>query len=149
MFYVHFPLNVLSVTADFRCHADGQLVLLQQQSDFGYQGSEFKTCADIAFALAELYGQRLHIIATTLHEFLIGIRFFHRGNVLTLQVLCYCHFFGGLVRDVQNDSRNFFQPCHEGGTVTAFSENDFEAVCVRNGAHSDRLYHPLLTNTFG
>ena len=135
---VHLCLNILAITADFARHADCDFVLLQKPGDFGYQGDEFQTGADIALVLAELHRQRLHIVATALYELLIGVRFLDGRNVLALQVLRYRHLFGCLVRNFHDDSRYLFQPCHEGGTVSAFSEHDFHAV-VRKGAYPDRL----------
>ena len=135
---VHLFLNILAITADFARHADCDFVLLQQPGDFGYQGDEFQTGADIVLVLTELHCQRLHIVATALYELLVGVRFLNGRNVFALQVLCYRHFLGGLVRNFHDDSRYLFQSCHEGGTVSAFSEHDFHAV-VRNGAHPDRL----------
>jgi hypothetical protein len=80
---------------------------------------------------------------------LVGVGFLYGGNVLALQVLRHGHFGGGLVRNMQDDSRNFGQFCHKGGTIPALSENNLEAVGVHNGAHADRLQYSLLTNTLG
>ena len=82
-------------------------------------------------------------------SFLVGVGFLYGGNVLALQVLRHGHFGGGLVRNMQDDSRNFGQFCHKGGTIPALSENNLEAVGVHNGAHADRLQYSLLTNTLG
>ena len=97
MLVVHLTLYLFPITADFTCHADCDFVLFQQHGDFGYQGNEFKSCTDIRFRLAELHGQGLDIVATAVYEFLVGIGFLNRGNILAMQVLGDCHFLGCLV----------------------------------------------------
>ena len=148
MLVVHLTLYLFPITADFTCHADCDFVLLQQQSDFGYQGNEFKSCTDICLRLAELHGQGLYIVATAVYELLVGVGFLNRGHILTLQVLGNRHFLGCLVWNFHDDSRNFRQFSHEGSTVSAFSEYNLETV-VRNRAHTDRLKHSLLTDALG
>ena len=97
MLVVHLTLYLFPITADFTCHTDSDFVLLQQQGDFGYQGNEFKSCTDICFRLAKLHGQGLDIVATAVYEFLVGIGFLNRGNILAMQVLGNRHFLGCLV----------------------------------------------------
>ena len=57
MLVVHFTLNVFAITANLARHADCDFVLFQKSCDFGYQGDEFQTGADIALILSELHRQ--------------------------------------------------------------------------------------------
>ena len=54
MSVVHLALYLLTVAADFACHADSDFVRFQKGCDFGDKGSEFQSSADIVFRLAEL-----------------------------------------------------------------------------------------------
>ena len=139
MLLVHFPLYVLTVSADFGSHADRQLVRLQQVSNFGDKGGEFQTGTDVVLVLAEKYRQRLYGMASALYQLLIGGSFLYGCHVLTLQILGNRHFLGCLVRQLGNDSRNFLAASDDGCTVSALPENNLVTVCSVNGAHGDRL----------
>ena len=97
MLLVDVVLYIFPITADFGCHADSQFVLLQQSGNFGYQRNEFEPCADIALVLAELHGQRLHIMATALDELLVCVGFLNGCHIFALQVFGHSHFLGCLV----------------------------------------------------
>lgn len=149
MIVVHVALDVFSVAADFARHADRQLVRLQELRDFGYQGEEFQSRADVVFALAELNGQRGYVVATVFDELLIGVGLLHGADVLTLQVFRHGHLLGLLVRNVQDDSRDFRLFRHERGAIAAFAEDNLEAAGVGHGAHADRLQDPLPADACG
>ena len=139
MLLVHFPLYILTVSADFGCHADRQLVRLQKVGDFGDKGGKFQTGTDVVLVLAEKYRQRLYGVASALYQLLIGGSFLYGCHVLALQVLGNRHFLGCLVRQLGDDSRDFPAACDDGRTVSALPENNLVTVCSGNGAHGDRL----------
>jgi len=149
MIVVHVALDVFSVAADCTRHADRQLVRFQKFRDFGYQGEEFQPRADVILALAELNGQRGHVVATAFDEPLVGVGLLHGADVLALQVFRHGHFLGLFVRSVQDDSRDFRLFRHERGAITAFAEDNLEAAGVGHGAHADRLQDALLADVCG
>ncbi len=74
-----------------------------------------------------------------------GEGFFHRVEVLALDVLDQCHGDGGIVRNLADDGWNAIEFGNLGGAPAAFAGNQFIAP-FGNRPHHHRLHHPLLTD---
>ena len=81
------------------------------------------------------------------HKDLITQRFFHRVQVLPLQILNQCQLHGGSVIGIHNHSRHFFQTSQTGCPPTALTCNDL-IVAVFQGTDSQRLYNAVGGNGF-
>ena len=147
---IYLPLNFLTVAAYLACHADGDFVRFKQSGDFGNEGVEFQSGANICLALAELHGEGMNVMLSAVEQTLICLGFLHWGDVLPLQVLGDGKFLGFLVRKGVIHYRLYvLPPGYEGCAVSALSVHYLVAVCVGYGAHADCLKHTLTADRVG
>lgn len=139
MLFVHLTLYVLTVTADFACHADRDFVRFQQGGDFGNKRCEFQSCTDISLTLAELHSKGRKVVPSAFHEPLVGIGFFHGCHIFALEVLGNGDFLGFFIGKVIDYGRDFLHADNRCSTVSALTEHKFIVVAVCYGAHGDRL----------
>ena len=102
----------------------------------------------MASALRLLPSLRLLRQAAAGHQLPDAGCFFHRVQILALQIFHQSQLHGLLVADFLNDHRHIVQPCHAAGTPAALTRHDAVAA-PRTRTHRDGLQQTVLCNACG
>ena len=130
---------------DHLCVADIDKAAFQQFQHVFRQVQQAQAVGQCAAALAQLLCRLLLRQAAAGHQLPDAGRFFHRVQILALQVFHQSQLHGLLVADFLNDHRHIVQPCHAAGTPAALTRHDAVAA-ARARTHRDGLQQTMLCN---
>ncbi len=125
--------------------ADIDKAAFQQFQHVFRQVQQAQAVGQCAAALAQLLCRLLLRQAAAGHQLPDAGCFFHRVQILALQIFHQSQLHGLLVADFLNDHRHIVQPCHAAGTPAALTCHDAVAA-ARARTHRDGLQQTMLCN---
>jgi hypothetical protein len=124
--------------------ADGHAPLCDEELHVAMQIEQAHRVGDTGSGLADTRGDFVLLERKFLGEADVACGFFHRVEILALEVLDECHFqnitIGGLALDDRHSGESEFA----GGTPTSFTSDEFELTI--HSAHDERLDDAVLTD---